>query len=103
MIAAGIFLALMAASLLVSGHYQPANALETYKKSLRDKGEKLELNEVLPPPVPAEQNCVEAVQAAFAAFSPGNENIPNAMRMVAPGKAIVGLSQPDVRDPEFTN
>ena len=101
--AAGIFLGLMAASLLVNGHYQPANALEAYKKSLRDRGEKLELNAVLAPLVPAESNSLSAVEEAFRMFVPGEVKIPAAMKTVAPGRTLVGWQQPDARATDFTN
>ena len=101
--AAGIFLGLMAASLLVNGHYQPASALEAYKKSLCDCGEKLELNAVLAPLVPAESNSLSAVEEAFRMFVPGEVKIPAAMKTVAPGRALVGWQQPDARATDFTN
>ncbi len=103
LIAAGIFLALMSASLLLSSHYQPSNEVVAYKKFLRDRGEKLELSEVLPPPVPAESNSVAAVEDAFHMFVPGNTKIPNAMKLVVPGKALIGWQQPEVRGSDFTN
>src|ERR1039457_434597 len=103
LIAVGIFLALLAGSLLVTAHLQPDNALEAYKKSLREKGEKLEISEVLPPPVAPESNSVNAVEDAFAMFVSRLENIPDAMKMVAPGKALIGSRQPEARGYDFTN
>ena len=82
---------------------QPENKVEAYKKLLREKGEKLAIGELLPPPVPAASNSVAAVEEAFRLFGSGNENIPNAMRMVAPGKALVGWQQPEARGYDFTN
>jgi hypothetical protein len=103
LIALGAFLILLAVSLTVTMHVQPENELEAYKKTLRDKGEKLELSEVIPPPVAPESNSVNAVQDAFRMFGSGAENIPYAMQMVAPGKALIGWRQPDVRGFDFTN
>ncbi len=106
MIAVGIFLVLMAASLTVTMHVQPQYEVEAYKKFLRAKGEKLDLNEVLPPSVPPESNSVDAVEDAFRLFGSGPAKIPDAMRMVAPGKALIGWNQPDVRgyaSGDFTN
>jgi hypothetical protein len=103
LIALGVLLVLLAASLSVTMHVQPANELEAYKKLLRAKGEKLELSEVIPPPVAPESNSVDAVQDAFRMFGSGNENIPYAMEMVAPGKALIGWKQPDARGYDFTN
>jgi hypothetical protein len=102
-IATGILLVLLGASVLVPMHVQPANQVDAYKKFLRAKGEKLDLSEVLPPPVAPESNSVDAVEEAFGLFGSGTENIPNAMRMVAPGKAMVGWRQPDARGFDFTN
>lgn len=103
LIAAGVLLVLIVSSLLLNSHYQPSNALENYKKKLRDRGEKLELSEILPPPVPAESNSVAAVEDAFRLFVPGDTKIPDAMKMVAPGKALIGWQQPDARGYDFTN
>jgi hypothetical protein len=106
LIAAGIFLALLLIVSLVSLRLQPENEVEVYKKALRAQGEKLELSEVLPPPVSPESNSVLAVEEAFRRFGSGIEKIPDAMKMVAPGKALVGWQQPDVRgygNGEFTN
>ena len=56
LLAAGIFLVLLAASLTLTLHVQPANEVEAYKKNLRAQGEKLELSEILPPPAAPEDN-----------------------------------------------
>ena len=103
MIAVAIFSALLAASLLVTMRVQPANEVEVYKKYLRARGEKLELSEVVPPPVAPEDNSVDAVEEAFGRFGSGEVRIPYAMRMVAPGKALIAWQQPDVRGGDFTN
>jgi hypothetical protein len=103
LIAAGIFLVLLAASMMLSAHFKPENELEAYKKLLREKGEKLEIGEVLPPSVAPESNSVDAVEDAFRMFGSSAENVPDAMKMVAPGKALVGWMQPNVRGYDFTN
>lgn len=103
LIAAGIFLVLVVASLMTTAHYQPESEVEAYKKLLRDKGEKLEISEVLPPMVPAESNSVSAVEDAFRMIGSGSANIPDTMKMVAPGKAMIGWRQPEVRGYGFTN
>ena len=87
MLAVGIFLLLACASAWVTAHHQPENEVEAYKKLLRAKGEKLEINEVLPSPVPPEQNCVDAVRMAFGLIHSGSGIQINQMQMVAPGKA----------------
>ena len=93
MLIAVAFLAVLAGSSLLTLCVQPANKLETYKKFLRDRGEKLTLNEVLTPPVPNASNCLDAVQAAFASLGSRPEHVPYAMLGVAPGRAMVGWRQ----------
>jgi hypothetical protein len=106
LIAAGVFLAVFIGIWLVTIHVGPENEVEAYKKLLREKGEKLEISEVLPPPVPPESNGASVAQSAFALFSPLSDewtNLPSAMRMIAPGKAMVGWAQSEVRASDFTN
>lgn len=102
LIALGALLVLLAVSLTVTMHTQPATELEAYKKLLKGKGEKLELSEVAPPPVAPESNSVNAVEEAFGMYGSGTENLPYAMQMVAPGKAMASWKQPDVRGFNFT-
>jgi len=94
--------ALAAAVLIpVIHHYQLRAATEAYIAELKAKGEPLELSQVLPPPVPPEQNGANIVREAFALFAPEDEgfytNLPPAMGMIAPGKAMIGWAEPDVR------
>jgi hypothetical protein len=99
----GIFLAVFTVIWLMTLHVQPENAVEAYKRTLRERGEKLEISEVVPPAVLAESNSVDAVEAAFGMFGSSYGKIPDAMKMVAPGKAMVGYMQPDARSSDFTN
>lgn len=106
MIAITVFLAVFTGIWLVTMRLQPESEVEAYKKSLRAKGERLEISEVLPPPVAPESNGAAAAQSAFAmigALSDEWTNLPPMMRMVAPGRAMVGWAQPDVRGSDFTN
>jgi hypothetical protein len=103
LIAVGIFLVVFTGIWLVTIHVQPENEVEAYKKLLREKGERLEISEVLPPPVPPESNSVNAVEDAFRMFGSSTENVPDAMKMVAPGRALVGWMQPNVHGYDFTN
>lgn len=104
-----IFIAIVVLVLVFTGvwvvtmHFQPASELEAYKQFLRAKGEKLELSQVFPSPVPPESNSLDAVEEAFRLFGSGTEDVPDAMGMVAPGKAMVCWAQPEVRDFDFTN
>jgi len=97
------FLVLISGSLVVTQRIEPGNELGAYKMRLRARGEKLDLAEVLPAPVAPEDNAASAVEQAFALFGSGTEDVPDAMTMVAPGRALVGWSQSEVRDYDFTN
>jgi hypothetical protein len=103
LIGIGAFLLLAIAVFLVSFRLQPENEVETYKKLLLAKGEKLEISEVLPPPVQSESNSVGAVKDAFQLFSKKSEKIPDAMKMIAPGKALISWRQLNVRGDGFSN
>lgn len=85
----------------------PKKEVEAYKKSLIAKGEKLEISELLPPSVPPEQNGADVFNQALGHLAPeDSEEYSNsfpALRMIAPGKAIVCFEQPDVRGSDFTN
>jgi len=77
------------------------NGVERYKDQLRAAGEKLELNDVLPPPVDPDKNGLEFFTRAFNSMSPVmngmlSTNSPSAMRIVAPGKAMIGWQQPEI-------
>ena len=97
------FLVLISGSLVVTQRIEPGNELGAYKMRLRARGEKLDLAEVLPSPVAPEDNAAGAVEQAFALFGSGTEEVPDAMTMVAPGRALAGWSQPEVRGDDFTN
>ncbi len=87
-------------------HVLPATKVERYKNWLRSKGEKLEIGEVLPVPVPATNNGAALARSAFALYDESGmewTNQPAAMRMIAKDKAIVSWAQPDVRGYDFTN
>lgn len=102
LIAVAIVLFVLAAVWCVPPWYN----VEAYRRMLLAHGEKLEIEEVLPPPVPSKQNGADLVnEAAGLVISPANDwsNEPSAMLMVAPGKAIVCFEQPDVRSSDFTN
>lgn len=82
------------------------NNVGAYKKSLIAQGEKLEISEVLPTPVPPDENSAGAVNQAAALLPPPAadlSNTPPVMRMVAPGRALVGFEQPYVFSREFSN
>ncbi len=97
------FLVLIGGSLVITQRIQRGNELGAYKLRLRARGEKLDLEAVLPSPVAPADNAAGAVEHAFALFGSGAEEIPDAMKMVAPGRAMAAWSQPEVRGDDITN
>src|SRR5215469_3308218 len=97
LILAAIFL-LPTLWLLIS-HILARHALEHYKAQLRVAGEKLTVDELLPPPIPPEQNGAKLfVRANPYLHLEGvlSSNPPAAMRTVLPGKAMTRWQQPYV-------
>lgn len=91
-------------------HYQPKRALAAYTRELRAAGEKLSVEELIPPPAPSELNGTAAFLKAISLLrrpeSLLGSNPPPAMRMIAPGRAMIGWQQPEIVDPydaKFTN
>ncbi|HVU28671.1 MAG TPA: hypothetical protein VHG71_13180 [Verrucomicrobiae bacterium] len=79
-------------------HYQLRFAVDKYISELKAKGEPLELAQVIPPPVPPEQNAVPLIINTLTNFENAyniiETNPPSAMRVVASGKAMIGWRQP---------
>ncbi len=103
-----ILIAAFVVAMLVSiaRHYQLRWATQSYIAQLKAQGEPMDLAQVTPPPVPAEQNGADIVKKAdgMMDFSDRDQtNEPNSMFMVAPGKAVVVFRQPDLRDSYSTN
>jgi hypothetical protein len=86
--------------------YQPRWAVARYKRQLLLAGEKLKIEELLPPFVFPESNGAPVFAQVMTKFGYGtnllDKNTPMGMRIVAPGKAMIGWAQPDVRS-EATN
>src|SRR5262245_47282592 len=84
-------------------HYQLKAAVDCYRGELKAKGEPMELAQVLPPPVPPNGNGAELFLKAAALLGTNQTLLdtsrPPCMRMVAPGKAMVGWAQAEVRAP----
>jgi hypothetical protein len=83
-------------------HYRAKRAVADYRQQLVAAGEKLTVDELIRDSVPPEQNSAGIFSKAASLLNrPWNllsSNPPPAMRMVAPGKAMVGWAQPDIRD-----
>jgi hypothetical protein len=88
-------------------HYQLRAATEAYIAQLKAKGEPMELVQVLPPPVPPDQNSADTFRKAASLIDSDESlnytNYAHGMKMVAPGKAMICWQQPDVRDSDGTN
>jgi len=88
-------------------HFRTKRALADYQKQLIAAGEKLTVDEVMPKPVPLEQNGANTFFRAFTlmnvAQSVFTTNPPSSMTMVAAGKARVGWAEPQIRSEKATN
>ena len=87
-------------------HFYWKYRVDAYKRWLLSRGEKLKIAEVLPPAVPMEQNGAALVRSAISMLSSVQYDYTNqldSMQMIAPGKAIVGWAQANIRDRYFTN
>jgi len=92
-------------------HYQLRFAVANYVAELKAKGEPMDLAQVIPPRVPAEENSADILRKGDESFNEEfaadksllETNFVYGMRMVAPGKAMVRWCQPDVRDIDGTN
>ena len=89
-------------------HYQLRSATEAYIAQLKAQGEPMELAQVIPPPVPPEQNSADTFRKAAALLDEdqgflGTNYGVDCMRMVAPGKAMICSRQPEVYNYDATN
>lgn len=94
-------LVLVLAILLATSSVRSKNAVERYKDQLRAAGEKLDLKDVIPPRVDPGKNGAEFFTQAFSSMVvPMNgmigNNPPPAMKMVAPGKAMISWQQTEI-------
>lgn len=85
-------------------HLRAKRAVTNYKKHLVATGERLAIDELIPDPLPTEQNGVgiflKATSLLNAPTTLLDTNPPSAMRMVAPGKAMVGWKEPNIQVPD---
>jgi hypothetical protein len=99
LIAVGMVL-IVAVLIPVIHHYQLRAATEAYIAQLKAEGEPMELAQVIPPPVPLEQNSAEfftnAISELNTNYNTLSSNQPPTMLGVAWGKAMVGWQQPSV-------
>jgi hypothetical protein len=91
-------------------HYQLRFAVESYVAQLKAKGEPIELAQVIPLPMPPEQNGSEIFLKAYELIRNTttflSTNSPYGKKMVAPGRSKVCFRQPELSEPGefgFTN
>jgi hypothetical protein len=94
----------------IARHYQLKMAVAHYRAELKAKGEPMDLAQVIPPPVPPEQNSAAIFLKASVLIETNPAffytNTFSGKQMVAPGKAMVRAAQPDISEPGkygFTN
>jgi hypothetical protein len=84
-----------------------SRAVARYERQLLAAGEKLRIEDFVSTPTPPDKNgaplFMEAMGGWISAAPVLDRNPPAAMRMIAPGKAIVGSAQPDVRGDQTNN
>lgn len=96
----------MVASFLVI-HHRAAYTEERFERQLVMSGERLSIQQLLPTFVPPSSNGAWALTAAMGAWRSYTnllaKNPPHAMRLIAPGVALVGWAEPDIRYSKGTN
>jgi hypothetical protein len=90
-------------------HYQLRSATEAYIAQLEAEGEPMDLVQVLPPPIPPEQNGADLIRQATA-MADADKGLLGTnfygiqiMKPVVPGKAMVCWQQPDDKEFNTTN
>jgi hypothetical protein len=89
-------------------HYQLRAATEAYIAQLKAQGEPMELAQVIPPPVPPEQNSAPLITNALSQIDLESNytnaicfnNPPYDMSRTIPGKKMMGWQQPVIHDPD---
>ena len=89
-------------------HWRAKRAVIAYRQQLISAGEKLTVKELIPPTPAKEDDGAELFHRVHAKISIYTKDIlvtnpPSAMRAVAPGKAMVGWQQPNIRGDKETN
>jgi len=85
-------------------HFRWKWAVESYKRQLRAAGEKLTVEELVPPPIPPEQNSADTFRKAFFSWQGSNWdfnafsklNLPLPMQFIGPAKAFARAMQPRI-------
>src|SRR6266446_3022766 len=94
-----IAVTLLALTLLVSwpvaAHYRARGKVQDYKRQLQARGEKLMIDELVPPPPAYDSNGAAALMAAASQlqWSSLDSNSPPSMKYIGPGRAMVAWQQ----------
>ena len=104
--AVGVLVALWLA--ILGSSVSARNKVGDYKNQLCAAGEKLNIEDVIPPRLPRERNSVDIVRDVISRLNSSRQKVlradpPPAMRMVGPGKAMIGWQQPKIRNDYATN
>lgn len=94
--------------LAVARHYQLRAATAAYIAQLKSEGVPVDLESVVPTPVPPDKNGADLLRQATPALDARTNLLAihyalPIMKMVAPGKAMACWQQPDVRGDNFTD
>jgi hypothetical protein len=89
----------------VARHYQLRSAVNRCRTELKAKGVRFELPTPLPALSPEQDSTADFYKAvSLLTNMPAiNRNPPPAMRLIVPGKYMIGAQQPDIRSEEATN
>ncbi len=89
-------------------HWHLRAAVDSYVAELKAKGEPMDLEQILPPPIPPEENGADALREAARLLGPSNggrnphpvTNLADGMIQVGPGKALILWQQPRIINSE---
>ena len=85
-------------------HHRLRAAVEAYIAELKAKGEPMDLAQVIPLPVPPEQNSAPLITNALnqiKGYYTTMKSDPPGLSMIAPGKAMIGWRQPAIYNRSF--
>jgi hypothetical protein len=90
--------------LLIAPHYRARQAVHRYRHSLEAQGEKLRIEDWLPPKPPLASNAApELIEVARLMSGVNSQLLPAPMRRTGPGRARVVWKQPALATREAAN
>lgn len=101
----GAFLAALLLPVLY--HYQLKFKTNRLRTEMKSKGVLKQISQLTPQPVPVNQDGLPVFLKAYSLINTNkgvwDTNPPHAQHMVAPGKAMIGATQAQIRDGKVTN